>query len=64
MTVFWSNGLVGFITTLAILLLLWPLLGRTAAGRYVLRLLGGWVTWLTLVVVKRAQAVTPGSRPQ
>jgi putative tricarboxylic transport membrane protein len=27
--VFWSNGLVGSITTLAFILLLWPLLGRS-----------------------------------
>jgi TctA family transporter len=26
--VFWSNGLVGSITTLAFVLLFWPLLGR------------------------------------
>jgi len=25
--VFWSNGLVGSITTLALILLLWPLIG-------------------------------------
>ena len=28
MKVFWSNGLVGFITTLAIALLFWPILDR------------------------------------
>jgi putative tricarboxylic transport membrane protein len=28
MKVFWSNGLVGSITTLAILLLFWPLIDR------------------------------------
>ena len=35
MRVFWSNGLVGSITTLALVLLLWPLLGRifASAGR-------------------------------
>jgi hypothetical protein len=26
--VFWSNGLVGTITTLALVLLFWPLIGR------------------------------------
>ena len=33
--VFWSNGLVGSITTLAFILLFWPLLGRILerAGR-------------------------------
>jgi TctA family transporter len=30
--VFWSNGLVGSITTLALLLLFWPLIAA-AAGR-------------------------------
>jgi TctA family transporter len=30
--VFWSNGLVGSITTLAILLLFWPLIGRIVEG--------------------------------
>jgi len=30
--VFWSNGLVGSITTLAIILLFWPLIGRIAEG--------------------------------
>ena len=29
--VFWSNGLVGSITTLAFFLLLWPLLGKAFA---------------------------------
>ena len=28
MRVFWSNGLVGTITTLALILLFWPLIGR------------------------------------
>jgi TctA family transporter len=28
LTVFWSNGLVGSITTLAFVLLFWPVLGR------------------------------------
>jgi TctA family transporter len=28
MRVFWSNGLVGTITTLALVLLFWPLLGK------------------------------------
>jgi hypothetical protein len=28
MRVFWSNGLVGTITTLALVLLFWPLIGR------------------------------------
>jgi TctA family transporter len=28
MRVFWSNGLVGTITTLALVLLFWPLAGR------------------------------------
>jgi TctA family transporter len=32
LTVFWSNGLVGSITTLAILLLFWPLIDETAGG--------------------------------
>jgi putative tricarboxylic transport membrane protein len=32
MKVFWSNGLVGSITTLAILLLFWPLIDK-AFGR-------------------------------
>jgi len=33
--VFWSNGLVGSITTLAFVLLLWPVLGKafSTAGR-------------------------------
>ena len=30
--VFWSNGLVGSITTLAFILLFWPLLGRVLDG--------------------------------
>jgi TctA family transporter len=29
MKVFWSNGLVGSITTLAIVLLFWPLIDKT-----------------------------------
>jgi putative tricarboxylic transport membrane protein len=32
MKVFWSNGLVGSITTLAIILLFWPLIERAFAG--------------------------------
>jgi TctA family transporter len=32
MTVFWSNGLVGSITTLAIALLFWPLIDRAFVG--------------------------------
>jgi TctA family transporter len=32
MKVFWSNGLVGSITTLAILLLFWPLIDRALAS--------------------------------
>jgi putative tricarboxylic transport membrane protein len=28
MSIFWSNGLVGGITTLALILLLWPLIAR------------------------------------
>ena len=32
MKVFWSNGLVGSITTLAILLLFWPLIDRALSG--------------------------------
>jgi len=32
MKVFWANGLVGTITTLAILLLFWPLIDRLIAG--------------------------------
>ena len=28
MRVFWSNGLVGTITTLALVLLFWPVIGR------------------------------------
>jgi TctA family transporter len=35
--VFWSNGLVGSITTLALVLLFWPLISQ-AAGRAI-----GWV---------------------
>jgi TctA family transporter len=33
--VFWSNGLVGSITTLALILLFWPLIGkiRQSVGR-------------------------------
>src|SRR5260221_3663055 len=31
MKVFWSNGLVGSITTLALVLLFWPLIGRALA---------------------------------
>jgi TctA family transporter len=31
--VFWSNGLVGSITTLAFILLFWPLIGRIIEGR-------------------------------
>lgn len=30
--VFWSNGLVGTITTIAITLLFWPLIDRAFAG--------------------------------
>ena len=30
--VFWSNGLVGSITTLALILLFWPLIGRVVGG--------------------------------
>jgi len=30
--VFWSNGLVGSITTVAILLLFWPLIDRLVAS--------------------------------
>jgi TctA family transporter len=30
--VFWSNGLVGSITTLALVLLFWPLIGRIVDG--------------------------------
>jgi hypothetical protein len=30
--VFWSNGLVGSITTLAIILLFWPLIDRMVSG--------------------------------
>jgi TctA family transporter len=35
MRVFWSNGLVGTITTLAFTLLFWPLIGKIfeSAGR-------------------------------
>jgi putative tricarboxylic transport membrane protein len=32
MKVFWSNGLVGSITTLAIILLFWPVIERVFAG--------------------------------
>jgi TctA family transporter len=32
MGVFWSNGLVGSITTIAILLLFWPLIDRVIAS--------------------------------
>jgi putative tricarboxylic transport membrane protein len=32
LTVFWSNGLVGTITTLALILLCWPLINRAVAG--------------------------------
>ena len=32
MTVFWSNGLVGTITTLAIVLLFWPLIDKAFVG--------------------------------
>ena len=32
MKVFWANGLVGTITTLAILLLFWPLIDRLVAS--------------------------------
>ena len=32
MRVFWSNGLVGSITTLAILLLFWPLIDKAFGG--------------------------------
>jgi hypothetical protein len=32
MRVFWSNWLVGSITTLAIVLLFWPLIDRAVAG--------------------------------
>jgi hypothetical protein len=32
MKVFWSNGLVGSITTLAIVLLFWPVIDRAFAG--------------------------------
>ena len=31
LTVFWSNGLVGSITTLALVMLVWPLLSHGAA---------------------------------
>jgi hypothetical protein len=31
MRVFWSNGLVGSITTLALVLLFWPLIGAAFA---------------------------------
>jgi TctA family transporter len=32
MKVFWSNGLVGSITTLAIILLFWPLIDKALSG--------------------------------
>jgi len=32
MKVFWSNGLVGSITTLAIVLLFWPVIGKAFDG--------------------------------
>jgi putative tricarboxylic transport membrane protein len=32
MTVFWSNGLVGTISTMAILLLFWPLIDKALSG--------------------------------
>ena len=32
MKVFWSNGLVGSITTLAIVLLFWPVIDRVFVG--------------------------------
>ena len=32
LTVFWSNWLVGSITTLALLLLFWPLIGQLLRG--------------------------------
>ena len=32
LTVFWSNGLVGSITTLAIVLLFWPVIDRVFSG--------------------------------
>jgi TctA family transporter len=32
MKVFWSNGLVGSITTLAIVLLFWPVIDRVFGG--------------------------------
>ena len=36
--VFWSNGLVGSITTLAFILLFWPLIGKVSvAGRLCVR---------------------------
>jgi TctA family transporter len=37
MKVFWSNGLVGSITTLVILLLFWPLIDRALSGARRLR---------------------------
>ena len=37
MRVFWSNGLVGSITTLAFILLFWPLLSRMFGGAARLR---------------------------
>ncbi len=41
MRVFWSNGLVGSITTLAFILLFWPLLSRIFAGAARLRRAAG-----------------------
>ena len=32
MKVFWSNGLVGSITTLSIVLLFWPVIGKALDG--------------------------------
>jgi hypothetical protein len=32
MKVFWSNGLVGSITTLAIVLLFWPVIDKVTSG--------------------------------
>jgi TctA family transporter len=32
LTVFWSNGLVGTITTLGLLMLFWPILSAVASG--------------------------------
>jgi hypothetical protein len=48
LTVFWSNGLVGFITTLALVLLLWPLIGRVVARLFapaIVRRLVNRVRW-------------------